>query len=172
MSDSRGNDSTRTDDALLTRPRQVSSDWHVSQAKALLAIDRGRELDNTLVYAAVELRAAIEREFMELLVLCRGKNELSDDELKRAQSQQGLEALLRDADSNYRATVEFTRIVMSLEHGALVIHQNHDPRKQGCSLNHDPRGSQDHDPGFWRDFLNHDPPPGAEILRIMTHPRP
>jgi hypothetical protein len=48
-----------------------------------------------------------------------------------------------------------------------VIHQDHDPRKAGCSLNHDPRGSQNHDPGFCGDFLN--PPHGCDRLtRIVT----
>jgi hypothetical protein len=106
-------DSPCRGDMLLERSRQVTSDWHLSQARELIAFDAGRELDTVLVYAALEVRAAIERELLELLVLCRGKNELTDDELRRAKSQQGLEALLKEADANYRVTVEFTKIAMS-----------------------------------------------------------
>ena len=63
----RDGESSLSGDELLERQRGVTCDWHLSQARALVNFDRGRQLDSTLVYAALELRAAIEREFMELL---------------------------------------------------------------------------------------------------------
>jgi hypothetical protein len=100
----------------LSEPRQVQSEWHIRQAKRWLDYDAGRCLDNVLVYAAVELRAAIERTLLELLVLVRGAP-LTPEDLQRARSMRGLDALLQQADSVYRKTIEFTTLVAEVTPG-------------------------------------------------------
>ncbi len=59
-------------DAILANSRRVTSAWHLQQAKRLLDFDAGRHLDTVLVYAAVELRAAIERYLACNLLLAPG----------------------------------------------------------------------------------------------------
>ena len=104
---------------LLEEPRQVTSDWHLRQAKRLLEFDADRELDTVLVYAALELRAAIERTLFELLYLVR-ECEISDAEIRRARSLDGLQALLREADSSYRKTIEFSRLITETTGGPAI----------------------------------------------------
>lgn len=81
-----------------------------------LEIDGGRELDSVLVYAAVELRAAIERYVFELLYLLKEGN-LSGDEKKRCRSITGIFALMKETDPFYRKTIEFTKLVVSITPG-------------------------------------------------------
>lgn len=99
--------------SFLEAPREVTFDWHIVQAKKWLEFDRGRELDSTLVYAAVELRAAIERYVFELLYLLK-EGKLSGDEEKRCRSITGIFALMKEADPFYRKTIEFTKLVISI----------------------------------------------------------
>ena len=101
---------------LLDERREVRSDWHVQQARSLLAFDAGRQLDTVLVYAAVELRVAIERRLLEILVLLRG-GQLTDADLKRCRSRKGIEALMKETDQSYAKTLEFTRIVSLVDPG-------------------------------------------------------
>ena len=100
----------------LEAPREVTFDWHIVQAKKLLEFDGGRGLDSVLVYAAVELRAAIERYIFELLYLLK-EGKLSGDEEKRCRSITGIFALMKEADPVYRKTIEFTKLVVSLTPG-------------------------------------------------------
>jgi hypothetical protein len=72
----------------LEAPREVTFDWHVVQATKWLEFDAGRELDSVLIYAAAELRAAIERYIFELLYLLK-EGKLSADEEKRCRSITG-----------------------------------------------------------------------------------
>src|SRR5215471_16394665 len=97
-------------------PREVMFDWHILQVKKWLEFDGGRELDSVLVYAAVELRAAIERYVFELLYLLK-ECKLSEDEEKRCRSITGIFALMRETDPFYRKTIEFTKLVASLTPG-------------------------------------------------------
>jgi hypothetical protein len=105
---------------LLDAPRQVTSEFHLLQAQRLLEFDAGRELDTVLVYAALELRAAIERTLFELLYLVR-ELEISDEVIAKARSMDGLQALLREADSTYRKTMEFTRLVAQVTPGIPAV---------------------------------------------------
>ena len=98
---------------LLEDPRQVTSEWHILQAKRWLDFDAGRQLDSVLVYAAVELRLAIERTLFELLYLLK-ERQIADEDVKRARSLNGLQALLRETDAFYRRTIEFTHLVASV----------------------------------------------------------
>lgn len=100
----------------LEAPREVTFDWHIVQAEKLLEFDGGRELDSILVYAAVELRAAIERYIFELLYLLK-EGKLSGDEEKRCRSITGIFALMKEADPVYRKTIEFTKLVVSIAPG-------------------------------------------------------
>jgi hypothetical protein len=100
----------------LEAPREVTFDWHIVQATKWLEFDAGRELDSVLLYAAVELRAAIERYIFELLYLLK-EGELSGDEEKRCRSITGIFALMKETDSFYRKTIEFTKLVISITPG-------------------------------------------------------
>lgn len=100
----------------LEAPRGVTFDWHIIQAKKWLEFDGGRELDSILVYAAFELRAAIERYVFELLYLLK-EGKLSRDEERRCRSITGMFALMKETDSLYRKTVEFTVLVVSITPG-------------------------------------------------------
>jgi len=102
--------------SFLETPRDVTFDWHVVQAKKWLAFDARRELDSVLVYAAVELRAAIERYVFELLYLLK-EGKLSADEEKRCRSITGIFALMKETDPFYRKTIEFTKLVISITPG-------------------------------------------------------
>jgi hypothetical protein len=97
-------------------PREVTFDWHIIQAKKLLEFDGGRELDSILVYAAVELRAAVERYIFELLYLLK-ECKFSRDEEKRCRSITGIFALMKETDPVYRKTIEFTKLVVSITPG-------------------------------------------------------
>jgi len=105
---------------IIDAPREVTSEWHILQAAAWLEYDKGRGLDNVLVYAAVELRAAIERTLFELLYLLK-EHDISEADIRRSRSQKGLEALLREADASYRKTIEFTQLVASVTPGMPVV---------------------------------------------------
>ena len=100
----------------LEAPREVTFDWHIVQTKKWLGFDRGRKLDSTLVYGAIELRAAIERYIFELLCLLK-EGKLSPDEEKRCRSITGIFALMKETDPFYRKTIEFTKLVVSLAPG-------------------------------------------------------
>ena len=102
--------------SFLEVPREVMFDWHIVQAKKWLEFDGGRELDSVLVYAAVELRAAIERYVFELLYLLK-EGKLSEDEEKRCRSITGIFALMKETDPFYRKTIEFTKLVASITPG-------------------------------------------------------
>ena len=68
--------------SFLETPREVTFDWHVVHAAKWLEFDGVRELGSVLVYAAVELRAAIERYVFELLYLLK-EGKFSADEGER-----------------------------------------------------------------------------------------
>jgi hypothetical protein len=104
----------------LEAPRQVTGEWHIVQTKRLLAFDAGRHLDTVLVYAAVELRAAIERTLFELLYLLK-EGQISEKEVKRCRSINGITSLMREADPAYRKTLQFTRLVASVTPGVPEI---------------------------------------------------
>ena len=97
----------------LDHPRRVTSEWHFMQARKWLAFDGDRQLDNTLVYAAFEVRLAIERYFFELAFLLKGC-ELTEEEEKRCRSWSGIAALIKETDKSYRQTIEFTKIISSV----------------------------------------------------------
>jgi hypothetical protein len=100
----------------LTQTRDVTYDWHMIQVMNWLKFDAGRELDNTLIYAAFELRLAIERYFFELLFLMKGCV-LTPEEEGRCRSTGGIDALMKKTDENYRKTFEFTKIFASMQPG-------------------------------------------------------
>lgn len=100
----------------LESPREVSFDWHIVQTMKWLEFDGGRRLDSTLVYAAVELRAAIERYIFELLYLLKEGN-LSPNEQRRCRSIAGIFTLMKETDPFYRKTIEFMKLVVSLSPG-------------------------------------------------------
>jgi hypothetical protein len=106
--------------ALLEAPREVTAAWHIRQAKRLLETDAGRELDSVLVYVALELRTAVERCLFELIALAQ-ERDLTDQDVRRARSMQGLGALLKEADSAARQTIQFTAIVASLTPGIPAV---------------------------------------------------
>ena len=97
----------------LEAPREVTFDWHIVQATKLIEFDAGRELDSVLVYAAVELRAAIERYIFELLYLLK-EGKLSEDEETRCRSITGIFSLMKETDPFYRKTIEFTQLIVSI----------------------------------------------------------
>jgi len=97
----------------LEAPREVTFDWHIAQATKWVEFDAGRELDSVLLYAAVELRAAIERYIFELLYLLK-EGKLSGDEETRCRSITGIFASMKETDPFYRKTIEFTKLVISI----------------------------------------------------------
>jgi hypothetical protein len=101
---------------LLEEPREVTFDWHIVQVMKWLEWDDGRHLDSTLVYASLDLRTAIERYILELLVLLKGGS-VSKTEEKRCRSIDGVFALMRETDTHYRKTAQFTEIVARISPG-------------------------------------------------------
>lgn len=100
------------DEEILTSPRGVTSAWHLQQAKRLLDFDADRHLDTVLVYAAIELRTAIERYLCELLLLLRS-GEVTDEDAHQCRKIGGVFRLIKDADPLYRKTITFTNIIAS-----------------------------------------------------------
>ena len=107
----------------LERQRGVTFEWHYDQVKRWLDFDGGRHLDSVLVYASFELRCAIERYLLELLVL------LSDEgfspELVKGTKRitRNFKKLLARIEPYYGKRVEFTNIVSSLTPGLPKVHQ-------------------------------------------------
>jgi len=98
----------------LMEPREVTCGWHLRQAYRWLRYDRGRELDNVLVYASFELRAAIERSLLECLLLITG-GKLSEKELSACRKPGGVCGLIGKYEPAYRKRVQFSQIVISLD---------------------------------------------------------
>ena len=99
-------------EAILTKPRGVTSAWHLQQAKRLLDYDAGRRLDTILVYTAIELRSAIERYLCELLLLLRSGQVTKENE-KQCRKIGGVFELIKAEDPLYRKTIAFTNIIAS-----------------------------------------------------------
>jgi hypothetical protein len=104
----------KMDFSFLEQPRKVSFDWHLLQVKKWLDYDSGRELDSVLVYVSTELRIAIERYIFELLYLLKGERLPPDDE-QRCRSIKGLFTVMKETDPFYRKTIEFTKMVASMQ---------------------------------------------------------
>ena len=96
----------------LEEPREVTFDWHITQVKRWLEFDGGRILDSVVVYAAFELRLAIERYLFELLLLMKDQH-ITQDEERRCQSVKGVEKMMIEVDKDYRKTINFTRLLSS-----------------------------------------------------------
>jgi hypothetical protein len=112
--------SSYMDISFIEASRESTFDWHIVQVKKWLQFDGGRKLDSALVYASVELRAAIERYLFELLFLLK-EGKLFAEEEKRCRSQKGLFALIQETDPFYRKTFEFTRLVADITPGSPEI---------------------------------------------------
>jgi hypothetical protein len=93
----------------LLEKRSVRTDFHLVQTKKWLDFDAGRKLDNVLVYAALELRCAIERLAFELLFLAKDLK-LTPEEEERCKSIKEVLELLSEVEPNYRKLAEFTNI--------------------------------------------------------------
>lgn len=95
--------------------RQVTYDWHIARVSKWLHYDNNRYLDNILVYAAVDLRIAIERYILEQLFLLRydgiNNNVFTPQELRRIRSMKGIFALMKETDTNYRKTARFSQLI-------------------------------------------------------------
>ena len=100
-------------ESILVTPRGVTSRWHLQQVKRLLDFDAGRHLDTILIYAAVELRCAIERYLCELLLLLRSGKVTKEDE-RQCRKIGGVFELIKAEDPHYRKTIEFTNIIASM----------------------------------------------------------
>lgn len=100
------------DTNFLEKPREVTAEWHLRQVMIWLEYDKGRELDNVLVYASFELRCAIERSIFENLLLVKRK--LTPEEKERCRSIEGMFDLMQESDSLYRKTFEFTKMFFSM----------------------------------------------------------
>lgn len=94
----------------LEKPREVNFYWHLQQVRKWFEFDRGRHLDSPLVYAALELRCAIERYFFEFLFLLKHGQITPEDE-QRSRSIKGLLQLMKETDPIYRQTAKFTNLV-------------------------------------------------------------
>lgn len=99
----------------LEENRQVNFDWHIARVSRFLQYDNNRNLDNILVYAAVDLRIAIERYLLELLVLLRMNGTdgeiFTPQEKRRIRSMKGIFALMQETDPFYRKTFRFTQLL-------------------------------------------------------------
>ncbi len=100
----------------LEAPRQITFDWHIVQATKWLEFDGGRMLDNSLVYAILELRFAIERYLFELLLAFHNWQLEPDDEIKYREFPAILKGLkLQAQDMSQR--IEFTNLLTSTVFG-------------------------------------------------------
>lgn len=98
----------------LEEERQVSSAWHYIQAKKWLDFDRGRESDSVLVYTCLELRAAIERFWLEL-ILTLNDGQLSEKDTARCRTKKGLETVLKEIEPELRKWIQFSNILCAYD---------------------------------------------------------
>lgn len=101
------------DITFLEQNREVTFDWHITQALKWLKFDNGRKLDSTLIYACVDLRIAIERYILEFLILLKS-GKFTEAEISRCRSINGIFSLMRETDLFYRKTAEFTLLIASI----------------------------------------------------------
>jgi len=97
------------DTSFVEEKRGVTAEWHLRQVVKWLKYDKGRQLDNVLVYASFELRCAIERCIFETLLLLNG-DELTPEQQDRCRSKRGMMDLMQESDAQYRKSFEFTKI--------------------------------------------------------------
>jgi hypothetical protein len=98
----------------LEEPRQVTSAWHYLQAKKWLEFDEGRELDSVLVYACLELRAAIERFWLEI-ILTLNDGKLGEKDSARCRTKKGLESVLKGIEPKLRKWILFSNKLCSYD---------------------------------------------------------
>ncbi len=102
----------------LKENRQVTFDWHIARVIKWLQYDNNRFLDNILIYAAVDLRIAIERYILELLILLKydGNNTdiFTSQEMRRIRSIKGIFAIMQETDPFYRKTARFTQLICEI----------------------------------------------------------
>lgn len=98
---------------LIEESRNVTFDWHIARVVRWLKLDNGRFLDSILVYASLDLRIAIERYLLEFLLLLNDLH-FSAEDREKCRSINGLFALMKDTDPEYRLTAEFTKIIASV----------------------------------------------------------
>ena len=100
---------------LLQRVRQVTSEWHVEQANALLDYAQRNASPTALVYSSLEVRIALERFLFEMSVFAGG-GAFTPDELQLASQKGGVFDLLRGKIENYRRHLEFCNLIAEVNH--------------------------------------------------------
>jgi hypothetical protein len=102
-------------ESLLQRERQVTSEWHLGQAKALLDYAQENCSASALVYSSLEARIALERFVFEMSVLAGG-GAFTPDELRLASQKGGIFELLSRKIANYRRHLEFCNLISEVNH--------------------------------------------------------
>jgi hypothetical protein len=107
-------------DRLFQRVRQVTSEWHVEQASALLAYAQENASPTALVYSSLEVRIALERFVFEMSVLAGG-GVFTPEELRQASQKDGVFDLLRRKIEDYRRHLEFCNLISEVNHVPIRI---------------------------------------------------
>ncbi len=91
--------------------RNVTTEWHLEQAKRLHRMALEEASSTALVYAALEARNAIERLVFEMSVLATG-GQFTDEQLRMTRRQHGMYQLLVSAMEDYRKHIEFQNLLL------------------------------------------------------------
>jgi hypothetical protein len=102
-------------DRLFQRVRQVTSEWHVEQARALLDYAQTNVSPTALVYSSIEVRIALERFVFEMSVLAGG-GVFTPEELRIASQKGGVFDLLSRKIDDYRRHLEFCNLISEINH--------------------------------------------------------
>jgi len=107
-------------ESLLQKQRQVTSEWHVEQAKALLDYAQKNCSATALVYSSLEARIGVERFVFEMSVLACG-GAFTADELRQASKKDGAFGLLDRKIGDYRRYLEFCNLISEVNHLSIRV---------------------------------------------------
>ena len=99
---------------LLTKRREVTTDWLVVQSESLLDIAMHERSHTALVYAALEARSAIERVVFELIGAAINF-QFTIKMLEECRKKDGVFRVLSSVMPDYRLHLQFTNLVLEVD---------------------------------------------------------
>ena len=89
--------------------RHQDAGWFVAQANTLIKLAIEKNSNSLLLYAAVELRMAVEQ--LLFTIICLVSEEVDDELLKKCRKKDGLFKTLREIEPNYTMMIRFGKIL-------------------------------------------------------------
>ncbi|MGA2242283.1 MAG: hypothetical protein ABSH11_09625 [Verrucomicrobiota bacterium] len=96
--------------------RTPDAGWSVVQAATLLSEGKKKQCDSLIIYAALELRLAIEQLIFTVIAIGKGRK-LDDDTLKECRKKDGLFRILEEVSPKYSLRCRFSNALSSFYPG-------------------------------------------------------